>query len=92
MARPTFSRSAVMKAAHSRVAASRAFLASLAAKGFAEPAQALARFDYRKAFASALAFAWVAAKQEAERAADPILFAAGQRAWAQCATDGRLAA
>jgi len=92
MARPALSRSAVMKAAHARVAASRAFLAHLAAEGHVEPARSLALFNYRKAFASALAFAWTLAKQEAERAADPLLFAASQRAWAECATDGRLAA
>ncbi len=57
MRRPALSRSAIMKAAHARIAASRAFLADLAAKGFREPAATLARFSYSKAFADALSFA-----------------------------------
>jgi hypothetical protein len=92
MFRPALSRSAVMKAAHARVAASRAFLADLAAKGFREPAGTLARFSYRKAFADALSFAWAVARQEAERAADAGAFAAAQRAWRECSTDGLLRA
>ncbi len=92
MPRTTLSRSAIMKAAHARVAASRAFLARLAAEGHAEPARTLARFNYRAAFADALSLAWAVAKQEAELAAMTGASEAHARYLAECSTDGRLAA
>ncbi len=81
-----------MKAAHARVAAGKAHLTALAAKGYADPIWALKTFNYRKAFAFALRAAWAQAKDEAERIANPGLHAVWARHAEDCRTDGRRAA